>query len=170
MIGARCRAPPSEGTDTLPQVELRRRVCRGPECGIVFYICRPCDRGQHYHDDVCRHRARLAQRRKANREYQASRAAKLDHADRQRAYIERRRLRWKKVTGQGSETTGSSVTIGSALMGAGIAAKEPEPQAQEALHGKPNLFPAPQEASSGLVFCIVCGRSALSPIPMPRSP
>jgi hypothetical protein len=51
---------------------------------MVFYICRSCDRGQRYYDDVCRQRARLAQRRKANREYQTRQAAKLDHADRQR--------------------------------------------------------------------------------------
>jgi hypothetical protein len=75
-----------------------------------------------------------------------------------------------KVTGQGSETAGASVTIDSALVSTGIVAKKPEPQAQEALHGKPNPFPARQEASSGLVFCIVCGRSALLPAPMPRSP
>jgi hypothetical protein len=112
----------------------------------------------------------LAQRRKANREYQASRAAKLDHADRQRAYIERQRLKPEKVTGQGSETTGASATIDSALISTGIVAKKPEPQAQEALHGKPYPFPARQQASSGLVFCMVCGRSARLPAPMPRSP
>jgi len=33
----------------------------------------------------------LEQRRKANREYQSSREAKLDHAERQRAYCERKR-------------------------------------------------------------------------------
>jgi hypothetical protein len=112
----------------------------------------------------------LAQRRKANREYQASRAAKLDHADRQRAYTERQRLKPNKVTGQGSETAAASVTIDSALISTGIVAKKPETQAQEALHGKLNPFPARQEASFGLVFCIVCGRSALWPAPMPRSP
>jgi hypothetical protein len=112
----------------------------------------------------------LAQRRKANREYQASRAAKLDHADRQRAYIERQRLKPEKVTGQGSATAGASVTIDSALIGTGIVTKKPEPQAKEALHGKPNPFPARQKASFGLVSCIVCGRSALLPVPISRSP
>jgi hypothetical protein len=112
----------------------------------------------------------LAQRRKANREYQASYAAKLDHADRQRAYTERQRLKPKKVTGQGSETAGSSVTIDSALISNGIVAKKPEQRAQEALHGKPNPFPARQKASFGLVSCIVRGRSALLPVPISRSP
>jgi len=64
----------------------------------------------------------------------------------------------------------SRVPIDSALIGTGIVAKKPEPQAQEAFHGTPNPFPARQEASSGLVFCIVCGRSARLPTPMPRSP
>ena len=156
-----------EGAGTLPEVEIRQRVCRGPECTIVFYICRSCDRGQRYHNDVCRHQARLAQRRKANREYQASHAAKLDHADRQRAYTERQRLKPKKVTGQGSKTADSSVTIDSALITTGVVTKKPE---QQAPHAEPNPFPVCQKASSGLVSCIVCGRSALLAAPFPRSP
>jgi hypothetical protein len=112
----------------------------------------------------------LAQRRKANRKCQTSYAAKLDHADRQRDYTERKKLKPQKVTGQGSEAAGSSVTIDSALISTGIVAKKPGPRAQEALHGKPYPFPARQEASFGLVFCIVCGRSARLPAPMPRLP
>jgi hypothetical protein len=130
---------------------------------MVFYICRSCDRGQGYHNDICRHRARLIQRRKANHKYQASHAAKLDHADRQRAYMQRRRLKPKNVTGQGSETAGSSVTIASS--------REPEPKAQPgALYANRHSFPATQQASSGLVFCIVCGRLASLSASMPRSP
>jgi hypothetical protein len=129
----------------------------------VFYICRSCDRGQHYHDDVCRHRARLAQRRKANQAYQACGAAKLDHADRQRAYTERQRLKPKKVTGQGSETAGSSFTIDSVLTSPGVVTKKPEQQARQARHAEPNPFPVCQKASSGLVACNKqqgCGRGA----------
>lgn len=154
-----------EGTAILPKIEIRQRVCRGPGCGIIFYICRPCDRGQRYHDGVCRHRARLAQRRKANQEYQASFVAKLDHAARQRAYTERKKL--KKVTGQGSKTAGPSVTIESAPTRTGVITKKPE---KEALHGRPNPFQAHQDAGSGLVFCVVCGRSALWLASTPRSP
>jgi len=112
----------------------------------------------------------LAQRRKANREYQASHAAKLDHADRQRAYTERQRLKPKKVTGQGSESAGSSVTIDSALISAGVVTKKPDQQEQQAPHAESNPFPVCQKASSGLVSCIVCGRSVLWTAPLPRSP
>ena len=27
---------------------LRRRFCRGAGCGVVFWICRHCDRGHQY--------------------------------------------------------------------------------------------------------------------------
>jgi hypothetical protein len=105
----------------------------------------------------------LAQRRKANSKYQASRAARLDHADRQRAYIERWILKPKKMTGQGSDVDEPSATVDSS--------RKPEQQAQQkALHAKSHFPPASQEASSYLVFCIVCGRSAFLPAPMPRSP
>jgi hypothetical protein len=134
---------------------------------MVFYICRSCDRGQCYHDDVCRHRARLEQRRKANREYQASYAAKLDHAARQQAYTERQRLKPKKVTGQGSETAGPSATIDSALISTGLVTKNPEQQAPRA---EPNPFPVCQKAGSPLVSCIVCRRSVPWTAPFRRSP
>jgi len=105
----------------------------------------------------------LAQRRKANRKYQASYAAKLDHADRQRAYMQRQRLKLQKVTGQGSEAAGASVTI--------AWSRKLEPKAQpEALYANQRSFPATQQASSRLVFCIICGRSASLPPSMPRDP
>jgi hypothetical protein len=147
-----------EGSAILGKIEIRQRVCRGPGCSVIFYICRSCDRGQRYHDNVCRHRARCAQRRQANRQYQASFTAKLDHAARQRAYTERQKL--KKVTGQGSKTAGPSVTIDSAPTRAGVMMKDPE---KDTLHGKPNPFRAHPEPGSGLVFCVVCGRAAPSP-------
>jgi len=132
----------------------------------VFYICRSCDRGQRYHDDLCRHRARLAQRRKANRTYQRSFAANLDCCARQQALRERLKAKLKKVTGQCRKTGSSSVSIDSALMISFIS-KKPEPQA---LQAKPIPFPLAQEAGSGLVSCIVCGRSALLAAPFPRLP
>ena len=71
----------------------RQRFCRAVDCGVVFWICRCCDRGQQYCGDRCRCRqkARRQQRREANRRHQQSREGRLDHRDRQRAYRQRRR-------------------------------------------------------------------------------
>ena len=33
---------------------LRRRFCRGAGCGVVFWICRHCDRGHQYCGERCR--------------------------------------------------------------------------------------------------------------------
>jgi hypothetical protein len=159
-----------EGTATLPEAGIRQRVCRGPECGIIFYICRSCDRGQCYCSEYCRHQARLAQRRKANREYQASFAAMLDHAAHQQAYRQRQKLKLKKVTGQGSETSTPSVTIDSALIITGFVTKNPEQQARQAPYAEPKPFWVCQKANSRLVSCIICGRSMLWTVPFPRSP
>lgn len=146
-------------------IEIRRRVCRFRGCGRIFYICRSCDRGQCYCCDEHRHQARLEQRRQANRKYQQNRAAKLDHAARQRAYIHRQS---QKVTGQGRENAISSVTIESALTSIHLT-KSPKQKAPEASHGESKLISASQKGSSSLVFCIVCGRSAWWPAPLPRS-
>jgi hypothetical protein len=145
-----------EGTADLPELEIRQRVCRGPECGKVFYICRSCDRGQRYHDYACRHRARLEQRRNANRTYELSFAAKLDRCARQQVFRNRLKAKLQKVTGQGRETGSSSVSIDSARM-ISFMSKEPESQA---FHTKLIPFPVAQKTGSGLVSCIVCGRYA----------
>jgi hypothetical protein len=84
------------------QVPFRQRFCRVQACGSVFYVCRPCDRGQRYCSERCREKARREQRRAANRRHQVSPEGRLDHRDRQREY--RRRLVALRVTDQGSET------------------------------------------------------------------
>jgi hypothetical protein len=151
-----------EGTAILPNIEIRQRECRGPECRVVFYICRSCDRGQCYCSEYCRRCSRLAQRSKANRKYESSRAARLDHADRQRAYIERQKQQSEKMTGQGSEQADASVTIDSPLINTSIVKEEAGQQVQqEACHAKPNFSKSSRQTSLRLVFCIVCGRSAL---------
>ena len=91
------------------EVVLRRLFCRGSGCGLVFYICNSCYRGQVYCGDGCRHRMRREQRCRANRRYQQSEEARLDHRDRQRDYRERCRLR--RVTDHTSAGKGRSVKI-----------------------------------------------------------
>ena len=88
---------------------LRRRFCRGAGCGVVFWICRHCDRGHRYCGERCRKKARRQQRRAANRRHQQSREGRLDHRDRQRAYRERRGLR--RVTDHTSPATFDSGSI-----------------------------------------------------------
>ncbi len=90
------------------QVVLRQRQCRGESCGAVFYLCRPCDRGQRYCSERCREKSRREQRRAANRRHQRSDEGRLDHRDRQREY----RLRLvRRVTDHGSGGEVSSSTL-----------------------------------------------------------
>jgi hypothetical protein len=111
----------------------------------VFYVCRPCDRGQVYCSSDCRTAARRAQKRTANGRHQRSPEGRADHRDRQREY--RRRLVSLRVTDQGSDELSSLPTLGGA--------------ADEA----PNQFETMQV---GTVRCVVCGRSGVLIDPWPR--
>lgn len=87
-----------------PDVEDKRHAfrqgfCRAPDCGILFFVCPSCERGQAYCSDECRKRARRLQLREANRRHQQSEEGRLDHRDRQRAY--RLRLASLRVTDHG---------------------------------------------------------------------
>lgn len=113
-------------------VPLHQRLCR---CGVTFYICRSCDRGQRFCSERCRQKARHEQRREANRRHQQSEEGRLDHRDRQRRYRQRRHGE-KRVTDQGSRDRDGSDTI-----------PEQESVAAPALVGSP-------------AFCIRCGRTA----------
>jgi hypothetical protein len=112
----------------------------------------------------------LAQRQKTNHEYQASFAAKLDHSARQQAYYQRKKLKLKIVTGQGSETATPSVTIALALISTGFVTKNLEQQARQAPYAEPKPFPICKKTNSRRVSCIVCGRSVLWTAPFPMSP
>lgn len=89
----------------LDRPALARIICRGRECGAVFYVCLPCYRGQRYCSERCRIKARRAQRRAANRRYQRSEQGRARHRERQRVYRERR------VTDQGSAKPPPEVTM-----------------------------------------------------------
>ena len=58
----------------------------GIGCGVVFWICRHCDRGHRYCGERCRQKKRRQQTRDANRRHQQSEEGRLDHRDRQRVY------------------------------------------------------------------------------------
>jgi len=136
-----------------PPAELRRKECAWAPCGAVFYVCRSCDRGYLYCSEQCRREARLLQHRRANRVYQQSRAARLDHAARQSEY--RRRLKQNKVTDQGSASHNRSASI--AWHAEGIDFKSERVKARSAPAGKRPLYPS-VEAPGGPWRCFICGR------------
>jgi hypothetical protein len=112
----------------------------------MFFICRSCYRGQTYCSRPCQQKSRREQLRLANRRYQRSLEARLDHRDRQREY---RRRCSGRVTDQSSLAPDSSSRIGRVLAGL-------------------SLPPAPEESDDPgqrtrqerfqRMFCIVCGR------------
>jgi hypothetical protein len=127
------------------QIPLRQRLCRGQSCGAVFYVCRPCDRGQAYCSSDCRGAARRAQKRAANGRHHRGPEGRADHRDRQREY--RRRLVALRVTDQGSGGLPSLPTLGGAV--------------DEA----PRRFGA---MDVGALCCVVCGRRGVLIDPWPR--
>ena len=131
------------------EVVLRRLTCRWPDCGLVFYICNSCYRGQVYCGDQCRKKARRQQRRRADQRYRRSKEAQLDHRDRQREYRERCRLRG--VTDHTSAGTGRSVKIGESSKETGMSTPLTD-KLQDRLR-----LERPQDAIRPV--CIVCGRS-----------
>lgn len=136
-----------------PAVEFRQRECKWPGCGVIFYVCRSCDRGYLYCSEDCRRQARLEQHRRANHVYRQSFAAKLDQAQRQSAYRERQKM--KKVTDQGSASCGFSVSIGSHAEAITFISERIKART---LHGrKRRSYPA-RKAIYGLLRCLICRR------------
>ena len=129
------------------EVVLRRLTCRWPDCGLVFYICNSCYRRQAYCGDVCRKKAQLQQHRKSNQKHQDSEEGRLDHRDRQRAYVERRHRRMTDAT---SPRHDRSVTIGAIWTKRVLSAS-----LTDKLQGEP-WFERLQDAIRPV--CMLCGR------------
>ena len=130
------------------EVAFRQLFCRAVRCGVMFFICRPCYRGQAYCSDECRRKSREEQLRKANRRYQQDPEVREDHCERMREY--RRRVRESRVIDQSS-----IIECGSGSIGAPLVKTEPESPAAEELHDPPK--PLWRERFSRVV-CIICGR------------
>ena len=126
---------------------LRRRICRGADCGAVFWICRHCDRGHRYCSDRCRQKTRRQQGRDANRRHQKSPEGRLDHRDRQRVYRERCR---RRVTDQPSAGRTRSGNIKKPSIKTGISTS-----LTKGFQDRPR-FRRSQTAIRAV--CIVCGR------------
>ena len=144
------------------EVVLRQRVCRGSGCGVVFWICRHCDRGQRYCSPACRTQARLQQRRRANSRYQRSPEGQLDHCDRQREYRKRKPCR-ARVTDQGSNSITSPALCGCETSGS----------TPVAVQYRVSITSVPQwrqERAIPFLRCVICGRSSHVVDPFSRIP
>lgn len=140
---------------TCSPIVFRLRICRGPNCGITFAICRSCDRGQRYCSRPCRTTARRAQHRAANRRYQQSPEGKLDHRDRMRRW--RRRRTQTRVTDPGSRATAGGGSIAARAVTVPVVADRPSPQTMP-------------DRRMRLLCCIICRRAGrfVDPFPMRR--
>ena len=124
---------------------LRQRFCRGAGCGVVFWICRHCDRGHQYCGERCRRKARRRQRRAANRRHQQSREGRLDHRDRQREYRDRRLRRVTDHTSPAAFDSGSIT----------VAEPSPSENGPGSVSGEPRYADYPEFEPA----CIMCGRT-----------
>ena len=139
------------------EVVWRQLFCLGSGCGVMFYICSSCYRGQAYCGDGCRKRAQLQQHRNANRKHQDSSEGRLDHRDRQRAYRARLPLRVTDVTSPGGDRSGTiEATWTERVMSTPLA---------EGFGDRPRFE---QSQTSIRLVCIVCGRVGVKKIDQER--
>jgi len=139
------------------QPPFRQRFCRAPGCGALFWICRCCDRGHRYCSPPCREKARLQQRREANRRHQQSPEGRLDHRDRQRVYRHRRTLACVTDQGRQSRLVWASIRA-TALVGAWTFQKA-DHQPEEEADAQERSFELRAFSHFRVVSCVVCGRS-----------
>ena len=122
---------------------FRQLFCRAVDCGVMFFICHSCYRGQAYCNDACRRKMRREQLRRANRRYQETTEARQDHRDRQRDYRQRR---FGRVTDQSSMGGCSWGSISEPLV------TEPKSPTEE------KLDDLSKRERFRRIFCVICGR------------
>lgn len=147
------------------EVILRLRVCLAGECRATFFLCSRCDRGQRYCSLACRRQARLHQHRRANRRYQQSLEARLDHRDRQREYRRRRDQRPApaRVTDHTSLLIASPPSSACGKVDATAIEAPPRCRAAELPR-----WPAPRPGIR--LCCRICGRAGRFIDPFPSIP
>jgi len=62
---------------------IRLERCARVQCQLLFWVCRPCYRGQWYCGPSCKTAARTESKRRARARHQASPEGLLDHRDRE---------------------------------------------------------------------------------------
>lgn len=130
------------------EVAFRQLFCRAAGCGVMFFVCRPCYRGQAYCSEKCRQQSRRQQRQKANRRYQQDPDVQRDHRDRMREY--RRQLREIRVTDQSS-----IIDCGSGSICEPLVNEASETPPVETVHDQPK---AAWRERLTRIICIICGR------------
>jgi hypothetical protein len=130
------------------EVSFRQLFCRAADCGVMFFICRPCYRGQAYCSEECRQQCRQQQRQKANRRYQQDPEVRQDHRDRMREY--RKQLRAIRVTDQSS-----IIDCGSGSICGPLVKVVSETPPAEKLHDQPKAI---WRERFSRIICIICGR------------
>lgn len=130
------------------EVGFRELFCRSAGCGEMFFICRPCYRGQAYCSEACRQKTRQHQRREANRRYRQDPEVLEDHRNR-----ERERRQWLRDSGVVDQS--STIPCGGGSIWEPVAETKPEASPPEGLHG-----PSKPTWSKRFcrVICIRCGR------------
>jgi hypothetical protein len=113
----------------------------------MFFICRPCYRGQVYCSGECRQKSRREQLRKANRRYQQDPEVRQDHRERMREY--RRQVRESRVIDQSSIIECDSGSICGPLVDADESPAVEEPHERPKHSWRDHL---------SRVACIICGR------------
>ncbi len=71
-------------------------TCARPECGQIFHLCSPCDRGNKYCSDKCAIAAKREQDRISGQAYQSTPAGARRNANRQNNFRGRKRLQEEK--------------------------------------------------------------------------
>jgi hypothetical protein len=130
------------------EVSFRQLFCREIGCGMMFFICRTCYRGQAYCSDGCRLRSRREQRRNANRRYQQDPEVRQDHRQHMREL--RRQQRESRVIDQSSALASDSGTLSPPLVKQsenGSRVEEVRDQARE-----------PWRNRAIQIVCVICGR------------
>ena len=130
------------------EVSFRQLFCRAADCGVMFFICRPCYRGQAYCSEECRRKCRQQQRQKANRRYQQDPEVRRDHRERMREY--RKQLREMRVIDQSS-----IIDCGSGSICGPLVKVIPETPSAEKLHDQPKAI---WRERFSRIICTICGR------------
>ncbi len=135
-------------------MEVREGRCR--RCKVVFYLCRPCGRGQTYCGASCRALSRTDDKRAARARHQRTDHGRQDHRDRNRAYRERKRRLGVRVMDQGPPKLAPVASFCSAVETAptsGTASSRPG----EKTHG---LSARTATVVAGMARCAVCGHAS----------
>jgi hypothetical protein len=129
------------------EVAFRQLFCRRAGCGEMFFICRPCFRGQVYCSEECRQWSRREQRRKANQRYREDPEVRRDHREQMRQY--RRELRESRVADQSSAIGCGWGSIGEPLV------RTPQEPTVESVDNVPERH---RRERFIRIVCRICGR------------